>query len=254
MFLFAQIINVLSDIKAGSPQSQTQLKNLFQNEAFWYFYKQIYPDSYTDLKQVSDIDLKSEIEKQDVILLMITGRFLFKFGWGFIEDMYDLYAPTSKYDKLHEYKSNICNYNVWFTNIIEDAKERNISLDSMLSLTAEYVYSQEDLENYLMLKAPDYYKGMIKNDPVWYSALEARSKENSEPIDDILKKEANYNFKTNYPDIYSKYNQLDSIKLEIINDSTLLSDAQKFANKYYLTLEESVQIKAEIILQEPASN
>lgn len=229
-------------------------KNLFQNEAFWYFYKQIFPDSYFEPKQVADIDLKSEIEKQDVILLMITGRFLFKFGWNFIEDVYKLYGPTSAYDKIHDYKSNICNYNVWFTNIINDAKERNISVDSMLTLTAEYVYGQEDMENFLMLKGADYYKGIIMSDPIWFSAVETKSKEQNQSVDEILKKEANYNFQANYPDIYDKYKQLDSIKLEILNDSILFSDAQKFANEYYLTLQESVQIKAEIILQDSISN
>ncbi len=224
-------------------------KHLFKNEAFWYFNKQIYPDSYIESKQVRDVNLKAEIEKQDVILLMITGRFLFKFGWNFIEDVYKLYGPISQFDKMHDYRCNILNYNVWFTNVIKDAQGKKISLEEMLNLVAEYVYAQEDLNGLLMLKGPGYFKGIIENDLVWLKGLKAKADENNQSIDELVQLESNYNFKTNHPELFTKYNQLEGFKIKIKNDSLLISEAQQYAKKYYLTLGESIQIKAELMLR-----
>ena len=199
---------------------------------------------------MEDIDLQEEIEKQDVIFLMITERFLFKFGWNFIENVYNLYGPTSKYDKIHDYKCKIWNYNVWFTNIIEDAKKRNISLEKMIGLAAEYTYSQDNLENLLMYKGPEYYTGMITNDYNRYNKLQAEAKETNIPIEDLVKQEAIKSFEK-HPEVLTKYNELQSAKQKIRNDSMLFLEVQKFAAKYYLTIEESVQIIAEEKYESP---
>lgn len=229
-------------------------KNLFQKENFWYFYKQIYPDFYSAPKNVSDINLQEEIEKQDVIFLMITARFLFKFGWNFIEDTYGLYGPSSKYDKIHDYKCDIWNYNVWFTSTIENAIKRNISLEEMLSLAAEYTYGQADIESLLMYKGIDYYKEVILNDPNRYKKLQALAIEKNIAIEELIEDQAKHNFKTKHPETYIRYNQLKSFKQKIKNDSLLLSDARKYAKKYYLTLEESIQINAELMYLEAIPN
>lgn len=223
-------------------------KNLFKNEAFWYFNKQIYPDSYFNPKHVSDINLKEEVEKQDVIFLMITERFLFKFGWNFIEDVYNLYGPSSKYDKMHHYKSKIWNYNVWFTGIIKDAKERNLSVEEMLELAAEYVYKQDNVEEFLMCKGPSFYAENIKRDPTRYKAIEIKAAENNLELDSALLQEANNLFQSKYPEIYKSYMDLENMKYRIFNDSVLLSEAEKYAEKYCLTLKESIQINAELML------
>ncbi len=224
-------------------------KNLFKNEAFWYFNKQIYPDSYIEPISVEDINLQDEIEKQDVIFLMITERFLFKFGWNFIEDVYKLYGPSSKYDKIHDYKSKIWNYNVWFTGIIEDAKKRNLKLEEMLEIAAEYVYKQENVEEFLMYKGPFFYAENIKRDPTRYKAIEIKAVEINMELDSALLQEASNLFQSKYPDIYKSYMDLENMKYRIFNDCTLLSEAKKYAEKYHLTLEESVQINAEQMIE-----
>jgi len=229
-------------------------KNLFQNEAFWYFNKQVYPDSYFKPKHVSDINLQEEIEKQDIIFLMITERFLFKFGWNFIEDVYKLYGPSSKYDKMHDFKSKIWNYNVWFTGVIEDAKKRNLNLEEMLELAAEYVYSQENIEDFLMYKGPNFFAENIKRDPSRLNAIEIKAKENNIELDTLIIQEANNLFQSKYPKTYKDYYVLKSLKSEILNDSLLLADVQQFAKKHHLTLDESIQISAEVMFKYANSN
>ena len=66
-------------------------KDLFGNGQFWFYNEQIYPDSYVAPLNVSDIDLISEVEKNKVILLISTDANLYKFAFGFIDDLHDAY-------------------------------------------------------------------------------------------------------------------------------------------------------------------
>lgn len=65
--------------------------SVFNNGKFWYYFEQIYPESATNQLLVTDIDIKEEIEKQDVILILCTDANLNRFGFGFIDRVYDLY-------------------------------------------------------------------------------------------------------------------------------------------------------------------
>lgn len=58
---------------------------LFNESHFWYYNQEIYPDSYIKPVSTKQIDLKEEIQKHDVILLMSTQATLPNLGWGFIE-------------------------------------------------------------------------------------------------------------------------------------------------------------------------
>lgn len=223
--------------------------NLFKNEAFWYFYAKVYPDSYHQPTHVNDLNLKEEIEKQQVIFLMVTHRFLYKFGWNFIEDAYRLYGPVSKYDKLHPFKCDIWGYSVWFNDVIEKARSRGITLEEMLQIEAEYVYSQQDMNGLLAYMGPAYFEQQIRKDRSWYNLVEEKAKEKNISMDEAIAEDADYIFKTDYPDSYLIYHELDSIKRVIVSDSILFEETQKLANHYLLTLEEMLQIKAEQELQ-----
>lgn len=65
---------------------------IFKEAHFWYYNKEIYPESHEKPLSVDQINLKQEIEKQDVIIILSTDANLPNLGWGFIEDAYKLYA------------------------------------------------------------------------------------------------------------------------------------------------------------------
>jgi hypothetical protein len=143
---------------------------------------------------------------------------------------------------------------VWFTGVIEDAKERNLSLEEMLELVAEYVYSQDNLEDFLMYKGPNFFAENINRDPSRLKTMETKAGEYNIVVDTIIQREANNIFQSKHPEILKNYNELENFKFKIVNDSLLLSDAQQYTKKYYLTLKESIQIKAEKMYQQSASN
>ena len=71
---------------------------IFNNGQFWFYNEQIFPDSYQSPKAVADIDIKLEVEKNDAIVLLTTDANLYKFGFGFIDQLYEKYygSPAGK--------------------------------------------------------------------------------------------------------------------------------------------------------------
>lgn len=67
---------------------------MFNNNSFWYYFKQSYNPEYPEHpgpKEVTSLNIKDEIEDQDFILLISTDANLFKFPFGFINNVYDIY-------------------------------------------------------------------------------------------------------------------------------------------------------------------
>jgi hypothetical protein len=124
----------------------------FANNHFWYYNKQIYPESFEKPVETSQISLKDEIARHDVIIIMATEATLPKLGWGFIETLSDFFKgikPTSKNDAEFQEKLNILRNNIktdknWMEKIAEKAANRKISVDSMLTLDAIYLIQQEE--------------------------------------------------------------------------------------------------------------
>ncbi len=67
------------------------ISQVFDKSHFWYYNKEIYPETFSSPLAPLDVDLNNEINDHDVILLMSTQATLPDLGWGFIERMYQLY-------------------------------------------------------------------------------------------------------------------------------------------------------------------
>ncbi len=222
-------------------------KHLFKNEAFWYFNALVYPDSYSKKTRTSDLNLKKEIEKQDVIFLMVTKRFLYKFDWTFLNKAYKLYAPASEYDKLYSFIDNICNDSKWFDVIIEKAKEKNMTLGEKLKEDGNYIFMVNEKKDFMVLKGGEYYEEKIKNTPDWLKSVKEKAKKKNIPVEKMIRMEANYSFKKEYPEQFKKYNAIRKQKEIILNNSSLVAKTDSIAKQYYMTFDEALQIEAEKI-------
>ncbi|NOR86933.1 MAG: hypothetical protein GQ527_04940 [Bacteroidales bacterium] len=118
-------------------------KKVFDQGKFWYYYKQIYPDSFDKPLMVQDIDAKEDLYQTDIVVLMATETNLYKFPYGF-ENV--LEAPISdslfqaKVERLMRY---IKTDEKWFEKIKQKAILNNIPIDSMLYLDAKYTVSNQ---------------------------------------------------------------------------------------------------------------
>ncbi len=72
------------------------ITKLFENPEFWYYYKELYSTKWKGPKLTSDIDLKTQIEKQEVVLIMLTDANMNNVGFGFVDDAYMLYKKSEK--------------------------------------------------------------------------------------------------------------------------------------------------------------
>ena len=163
-------------------------KNIFSNEPFWYYNKNIYPESYTKSKIVDEINLKEEIEKQDVILLMITERFFHCFIWGFVENAYKIYKPDYTEDNIYNHENNIRFYDKRFKKIFTHARKENKSLEEMIRKNAEHQFYTEfkksknkSKEDYIK-----YIEWVIRNDEKWLNSIKRTAEEKNLDLDKLI--------------------------------------------------------------------
>ncbi|MBT3423255.1 MAG: hypothetical protein HN431_10645 [Bacteroidetes bacterium] len=67
-------------------------KQFFTDFNFWYYFKENFSSNSNDVQMVSSYtNLKHQIEKRDIIILIITDGNLNEFSWGFAEKILELY-------------------------------------------------------------------------------------------------------------------------------------------------------------------
>ncbi|HTB06091.1 MAG TPA: hypothetical protein VK806_03985 [Bacteroidia bacterium] len=119
--------------------------NEFSNLTFCYYGSDIYRKGGEGVLHKSDINLKDEIDKADVIILESTELNYDRIGWWFSDEVGQLLITDglSKYWTSPEYitllrntKENLKSQPQAFKDIVIKAKNRKISVDSMLTLDA----------------------------------------------------------------------------------------------------------------------
>lgn len=118
------------------------MQTAFGNGDFWYYNNTVVPET-PDKKEVWELDLKKEIEKNEVILIEYCSNNLNIFAGSFIEDAYELYTnPKAYYTRVQKempVKRNIKTIHQ-DTDLLDeaqaDAKNKNITLDSAIKLKA----------------------------------------------------------------------------------------------------------------------
>lgn len=122
----------------------------FSDNHFWYYYREVYPNSTDKAVYVDDLNFENEMNDHDVFIVMGTEANLSKFGWGFIDDAYKLYKygenqnPEAFRAKVEEVRKYIKNDKKWMEVIIEKAHKQNISVDSMLMKDAIWVAKNQN--------------------------------------------------------------------------------------------------------------
>lgn len=83
--------------------------SMYSGHQYWYYNAGIWPDIWTFKSIPEVLDIKTEIEKQEVILVMITELNTYKAFWGFTDNLYNLYFPgdtNSEYNLIKELVNN----------------------------------------------------------------------------------------------------------------------------------------------------
>ena len=120
---------------------------------FWFYNRQKSSKKYGDEQDISVVNKHEVIKQQDIIIHMLTNHNLKDFGFGFFEEI-DVLLDDKKYKEQQSSKkventfsqkdfertmARIKKDPEWLKKVDEEAKKRNIPLDSMLARTAKYV-------------------------------------------------------------------------------------------------------------------
>ncbi|MDO9510664.1 MAG: hypothetical protein Q7J34_02795 [Bacteroidales bacterium] len=122
--------------------------NMFDNGRFWFYNNEVFPDNYQKSTKVSDLNILEEIQKQDIVILMATEATLDRFPWGFdIMAINAFHNTNTKNQQAIQRIKEIADYirktQEWIAKIEIKAKDRNISVDSMIRIDARYLYREE---------------------------------------------------------------------------------------------------------------
>lgn len=124
------------------------IANCFENDHFWYYNRQVFPESSSKELLVENVDLGQALAQHDVFVIMATEATLRKISWVFIENA-ELYykglaskkeapADMEYQNKVRDIVNYIRHDEKWFSDTKKRARERGVSLDSMLILEARW--------------------------------------------------------------------------------------------------------------------
>jgi hypothetical protein len=128
------------------------ISKCFNTSHFWYYNKQIYPESATQELLTDNINTGDELLKHDVIVIMATEANLKNFGWGFVENAYSYFKHPKtieilkaiSIEKINEWKDYIKKDKKWMAVIKESSLRKNISVDSALTIDARWQAEQQN--------------------------------------------------------------------------------------------------------------
>jgi hypothetical protein len=219
-------------------------KYIFANEAFWYFNTLVYPDHYLKPTYTKDLNFQQEVEKQQVIFLMITERFVHKFDWRFIDQLYALYTPGWLKDPVYNKINDIMQVEPWYENIITSAGEKHISLEEALILNGKYVYHYNDTAGYLINFGQEHFRYTIADDPAWMEQIREKAKQRNISTDEMLHEDALYIFKKDFPGLFELNQGLSEMEKSINTDIKLLDSLRLEASSYRFDPATFIRIKA----------
>lgn len=112
----------------------------FAGGAFWYYYNKVIPSPRQGEKvEVWELDLKSEIESNEVIMVLYSDGNLPGFGNTFIQDAYELYVHPEQYKTnqarrvaIQSYAKQIREAPLLLKKATRFSETQNISLDSAI--------------------------------------------------------------------------------------------------------------------------
>ncbi len=122
--------------------NDSTLNNSFRSNQYWYYYNSIFPQKGDPPLTVKDIDVFKAVTNADLVILMMSTAGLFKFGDGFVADVLPIVEHNDKAMKelwIKGFIKQINNSKNWMEDIRKKAQSRNIPLDSMIFLDANYM-------------------------------------------------------------------------------------------------------------------
>ncbi len=127
------------------------ISNSFSKSQFWYYFKESHEMGTSNSpRKISEMNISTEIDSADIIILMASDMNIPQLGWGFIDSAYYKYykkAPDNftfnRKQQISQIMKDISADPSWMKSIREKAAVKKISVDSMLYIDALWVMDQK---------------------------------------------------------------------------------------------------------------
>jgi hypothetical protein len=181
---------------------------------------------------------------------MVTERFLHKFDWTFIDQLYALYTPEWLRDPVYDNINNIMKNDPWFNQILARAESSAVPLSKVLEEEARYMIFNSDTAYFFQEYGPEHYMRIITENEGWMDYIRKKASEQGESPEETLYKDALYVFKQDYPKWYELNRDLEIVEQEIRNTPALLDSLIQESARYRFDEDVFLRIEAREILKE----
>jgi hypothetical protein len=119
---------------------------IFEQSKFWFYFRELHQTGQPNPKSNAEVDLRMEIETQDLIMLYVADLHLTDLGFGFIESALEAYLnPEWRSQQLGRIVGDIQKDPEWMAKISEKAAAQNLPVDTMLLRDAVWVLENSRL-------------------------------------------------------------------------------------------------------------
>lgn len=117
----------------------------FGEGEFWYYNHDIFSYPPPAIPKVADIEVKKEIEKHDMVLLISTGANLHAFPWAWDGMVRKAYMDLNE-QRVQHFIRQIKGSKKWLEGIKKKAEAEGVPLDKRIRMDAEYMVAKENME------------------------------------------------------------------------------------------------------------
>jgi hypothetical protein len=218
--------------------------HLFQNNAFWYYAMWVYPETYLETTASTDLDFRKEMEEKDIIMLMVTSRFMHNIDWLVIEKLFDIYYPDILWKNTYDKRTTMHIDHDYFYWLLSEAEKRNIPIAKKMDLDAEFMLSNS--KQMPVGKSVFDFMAEMQNDSAWLESIKKKAQENKLTLRDQQIRDGLYLFKA--------YDQkIKDITTEIGNNPDWVQQVAEKAEQSGISLERQMRIEAVYVEAEGSS-
>ena len=154
----------------------------FANSAFWYYNVEIYPESWSQRKDTSMINYRTEVESMDLVMVMITERFFYKFAWAFFDRLFNIYFPHEPIDYRYDYTSRIISHYKWFDEVVAESELKGVSVEQGLEDHSGFQFWQDEQKG-LLVRNQSFYEMKIRHNEDWMKQIREKAEKNGISVD-----------------------------------------------------------------------
>ena len=117
------------------------IKSMFGNVEFWYYGKDVYPQTFTKPMNIGELNFMDAVNRQHIIIFLQTNAGYGNLGFDFIDRLYAEMDPANS--RVRYYEQQIRNTKQWLEDEKKNAQQQNLPLDEIIREAAIYMVNLE---------------------------------------------------------------------------------------------------------------